>query len=138
LSTTARTGHAGSGKTSGPAEHDHLVERDLTADRLDQVWLTDITEYCTAKGKLYVCELKHMRSNRIVGCTLSDQLTTDLAVNGLRSSIARQSPVGTIGVESDKGSQFRARRYVAGLKANRLSGPTGRVAAAGDSASIEP
>ena len=47
-STTTRKGRKGSGKTPGPAVHDDLVERAFTAKRLDQVWLTDITEHPTA------------------------------------------------------------------------------------------
>jgi transposase InsO family protein len=136
-STTTRKGLKGSGKTPGPAVHDDLVERVFTADRLDQVWLTDITEHRTAEGKLYLCAFKDVCSNRIVGYALSDRMTAGLAVTGLRTAIARLSPVGTVIVHSDRGSQFRARRFVAVLKVNKLSGSMGRVAAAGDNAAME-
>ena len=62
-----RTRHKGSGKTPGPAVHDDLVERDFTAAAIDQVWLTDITEHWTGEGKVYVCAIKDLASNRIVG-----------------------------------------------------------------------
>ena len=43
--------------------HDDLVERVFTATRLNQLWLTDITEHWTAgiqadEGKLYLCAIK--------------------------------------------------------------------------------
>ncbi len=47
-STTTRKGRRGSKKRPGPAVHDDLVERDSTADRLDKVWLSDITEHPSA------------------------------------------------------------------------------------------
>ena len=72
-----------------------------------------------------------------IGYALSDRVTADLAVSGLRTAIARRSPVGTVIVHSDRGSQFRARKFVAVLKANKLSGSMGRVAAAGDNAAME-
>jgi putative transposase len=44
-SSTTRKCHKGPGTTPRPTEHDDLVERDFTAERLDQVWLMDITEH---------------------------------------------------------------------------------------------
>jgi hypothetical protein len=35
----------------GPPVHDDLVNRQFTADRPDELWLTDITEHPTAEGK---------------------------------------------------------------------------------------
>ena len=125
-STTIRKGRKGSGKPPGPAVHDDLVERDFTADRLDKVWLTDIAEHPTGEGKIYLCAFKDVCSNRIVGYAMSDRMTPDLAVIGLCTAIARRSPAGTVVVHSDRGSQFRARRYVAVLKAINLTGSMGR------------
>ncbi len=34
--------------------HDDLVERDFTADTVDELWLTDITEHWTDEGQLYL------------------------------------------------------------------------------------
>ena len=64
-------------------------------------------------------------------------MTKEIAVNALRSAIARRRYVGTVIVHSDRGSQFRSRDFVAVLKAAGLSGSMGRVAAAGDNAAVE-
>jgi transposase InsO family protein len=42
----------GRSRKVGPPVHDDLVQRDVTARRPDQLWLTDITEHPTAEGKL--------------------------------------------------------------------------------------
>jgi transposase InsO family protein len=34
------------------------VNRQFTASRPDELWLTDITEHPTAEGKLYLCAIK--------------------------------------------------------------------------------
>ena len=57
----------GSRKRPGPAVADDLVLRDFSAERPDEVWLTDITEHPTGEGKLYVCAAKDVCSRRIVG-----------------------------------------------------------------------
>jgi transposase InsO family protein len=64
-------------------------------------------------------------------------MTRQLAVNALRSAIARRRFVDKVIVHSDRGSQFRSRDFVAVLKAADLSGSVGCVAAAGDNAAME-
>lgn len=136
-STTIRKGRKGSGKRPGPAVHDDLVQRDFTASRPDEIWLTDITEHPTAEGKLYLCAIKDVFSNRIVGYSIADRMTARLATAALRSAIARRRPRGTVVVHSDRGSQFRSRSFRATLKAAELTGSMGRVGAAGDNAAME-
>jgi len=136
-STTTKKGRRSSGKIPGPAVHDDLVNRDFSAPAPNLVWLTDITEHPTAEGKLYACCIKDVFSNRIVGYALSDRMTADLATASLRSAVARRQPRGTVVVHSDRGGQFRSRKFRAVLKANTLTGSMGRVSSAGDNAAME-
>jgi putative transposase len=136
-STTVRKGRRGSGKTPGPAVHDDHVQRDFTAQRPDQVWLTDITEHPTAEGKLHCCAIKDVFSNRIVGYAIDERMTAQLTVTALRTALARRRPAGVVVVHSDRGSQFRARSFRAVLAAAGLQGSMGRVASAGDNAAME-
>jgi transposase InsO family protein len=136
-STTTRKGRRGSGKTPGPAVHDDLVQRNFTAERPDAVWLTDITEHPTLEGKLYCCAIKDVFSNRIVGYSISDRMTAQLAVTALRAAIARRQPAGTVVVHSDRGSQFRARKVHRALARHGLVGSMGQVGSAGDNAAME-
>jgi transposase InsO family protein len=136
-STTVRKGRHGSSKRPGPAVHDDLVLRNFTAETPNSVWVTDITEHPTSEGKLYCCLIKDLFSNRIVGYSINERMTRHLAVNALRSALARRSFTGTVIVHSDRGSQFRSRDFVAVLKAADLTGSMGRVAAAGDNAAME-
>jgi putative transposase len=104
-SITTRKGRRSSGKTPGPAVHDDLVNRDFTAPAPNLVWLTDITEHPTGEGKLYCCAIKDVFSNRIVGYSIADRMTAELAVGALRSAVARRQPQGTVVVHSDRGGQ---------------------------------
>jgi putative transposase len=124
------------GKKPGPPVHDDLVRREFTACSIDQLWFTDITEHPTSEGKLYLCSLMDACSTRLVGYSIGERVTSDLAVSALRNAIALRDPVNTT-VHSDRGSQFRSRMFVGVLKDHGLVGSMGRVASAADNAAIE-
>ena len=123
-------------RKAGPPVHDDLVLRQFTADRANQLWLTDITEHRTAEGKLYLCAIKDMYSRRIVGYSISDRMTSTLAVSAVRNAVRLRGPVDTI-LHSDRGSQFRSKIFVRTLKSDGLTGSMGRVGACGDNAAME-
>jgi putative transposase len=127
----------GSGKQPGPAVSDDLVQRDFTAARPDEIWLTDITEHGTGNGKVYVCAVKDVCSRRIVGWSIGHRMTAELADTALRMAIVRRRPSGTVIVHSDRGGQFRSLRYQRTLRVHGLQGSMGRVAPAGDNAAME-
>ncbi|MBC7290131.1 MAG: IS3 family transposase [Actinotalea sp.] len=125
------------GKKAGPPAHDDLVRRVFTADAPNRLWLWDITEHPTAEGKLYLCAVKDVFSSRIVGYSISDRMTSHLAVNALASAVARRGDVAGCVVHSDRGSQFRSRKVLAELARHDLVGSMGQVASAGDNAAME-
>jgi transposase InsO family protein len=97
------------------------VLRDFTATALNQLCLTDITEHWTDEGKLYLCAIKDVHSNRIVGYSIDSRMTAELAVAVLRNAVALRNPVGTT-LHSDRGSQFRSRKFVELLKETGITG----------------
>ncbi|OAV62773.1 integrase [Enteractinococcus helveticum] len=122
---------------AGPPVGDDLVQRDFTADAPNQVWLTDITEHWTAEGKLYLCAIKDLCGNKIVGYSIDKRMKARLAVDALEMAVAhRGNPAGVV-VHSDRGSQFRSQKFVRALKRHGLVGSMGRVGAAGDNAAME-
>jgi len=131
----------GSGKKAGPPVHDDHVQRDFTADAPDRVWLTDITEHWTGEGKLYLCAIKDVFSNRIVGYSIDSRMKSSLAVAALEQAVARRSLSGAdltgLTCHSNRGSQFRSRSFVTALNRHGIRGSMGRVGAAGDNAAME-
>ena len=136
----------GKGKKPGPPVHDdrcavtdkHGVTRHVfTADAPNQLWLTDITEHWTGEGKLYLCAVKDVYSNRIVGYSIDSRMKSRLAVAALSSAVARRGDVAGCIVHSDRGSQFRARKFVRALGRHDMVGSMGRVGACGDNAAME-
>ncbi|MET7319590.1 IS3 family transposase [Streptomyces sp. NPDC005549] len=122
---------------AGPPVHDDQVRRDFTAAGPNRLWLTDITEHATGEGKLYLCAVKDVYSSRIVGYSIDARMQSSLAVSALESAVARRGQVAGCIVHSDRGSQFRARAFVAVLARHSMVGSMGRVGAAGDNAAME-
>ena len=95
------------------------------------------TEHRTAEGKLYLCAIKDVCSNRIVGYSIDSRMRARLAVTALTNAVARRGEVAGCVVHTDRGSQFRSRKFVRALARHGLSGSMGRVGAAGDNAAME-
>ena len=136
----------GTSKRPGPPVHDdrcavtdkHGVTRHVfAADAPNQLWLTDITEHWTREGKLYLCAVKDVYSGRIVGYSMDSRMKSSLAVTALQSAVTRRGEVTGCIVHSDRGSQFRARKYVQALHRHDMVGSMGRVGACGDNAAME-
>ena len=113
------------------------MRRDFTAAGPNRLWLTDITEHATGEGKLYLCAVKDVYSGRIVGYSMDARMKSSLAVRALESAVARRGQVAGCTVHSDRGSQFRSRKFVSVLARHGLVGSMGRVGAAGDNAAME-
>jgi putative transposase len=126
----------GRSRTPGPPVHDDLVERAFTATTPNRLWLTDITEHPTTDGKLYLCAVKDACTNRIVGYSMAERMTSQLAVDALANAVALRRPTDTV-VHSDRGSQFRSHAFVRALRAAGLQGSMGRVGACADNAAME-
>ncbi len=127
------------GKKSSPGApaHDDLVRRVFVADRPNELWLTDLTEHRTDEGKLYLCAIKDVFSNRIVGYSIDDRMKARLAVSALDNAVARRGDVAGCVLHSDRGSQFRARQLHRCLARHEMVGSMGQVGSAGDNAAME-
>ena len=129
-------GHKGS-KPGAPA-HDDLVRRNFTADAPNRLWLADITEHRTAEGKLYLCAIKDVFSNRIVGWAIDSRMKARLVVAAIEMAVARRGvDVAGCILHSDRGSQFRSRKVHKSLSRHGLVGSMGQVGTAADNAAME-
>lgn len=135
--SSAQRRRRGKGKKAGPPVFDDHVQRQFRADAPNRLWLTDITEHWTNEGKLYCCASKDAHSNRIVGYSIDDRMTSKLAIDALRNAVARRRDVAGCILHADRGSQFRSRAMARELRRHDMVGSMGRVGAAGDNAAME-
>jgi transposase InsO family protein len=96
-------------RKAGAPAHDDLVAREFTADAANRLWLADLTEHWTGEGKLYLCAIKDVWSNRIVGYSIDSRMKSRLAVAALDNAVARRNAAGNevagCILHSDRGSQ---------------------------------
>ncbi len=134
-------GRNGKKRPPGTAAHPDLVQRIFTASAANELWLTDITEHRTAEGKLYVCAVKDVFSGRIVGYSIDSRMKSRLAVAALNNAVSMRAAAGAdvagCIVHSDRGSQFRSRKFLRALTGHHLVGSMGKVGSAGDNAAME-
>jgi putative transposase len=82
-----------------------LVERNFVADRLNQLWVADITYIPTWAGFLYLAVVLDAFSRRIVGWSMATTLHTQVVLDALNMALMTRRPKGVIH-HSDQGSQY--------------------------------
>jgi transposase InsO family protein len=85
-----------------------LVERDFTAARPNQLWVSDLTYVATWRGFVYVAFVIDVFSRRIVGWRVSSSLRSDLALDALEQAICEreESRDDRLIHHSDRGTQY--------------------------------
>ena len=92
----------------------------------NQLWVGDITYIRIAAGFVYLAVILDAWSRRVIGCALSRQIDTRLALAALRAAIEiRQPPRGCIH-HSDRGAQYAAEPYCRELAEHGLVGSMSR------------
>jgi len=90
-----------------------LVQRDFTAQRPNQLWVSDLTYVATWSGFVYVALVIDVYSRRIVGWRVSNSLHSDLALDALEQAIWDRLEAAQDGLvhHSDRGVQYVSIRY---------------------------
>src|SRR5699024_4666452 len=94
-------------------------------------------EHHTREGRLYLCAVKDVFSNKIVGYSIDSRMKARIAVNALEMAVTHRGNPRCVIVHSDRGSQFRSDRFLKTLRRHKLHGSMGQVGAAGDNAAME-
>jgi putative transposase len=93
-----------------------LLNRDFTAERSDQRWVADITEFACRDGKLFLAGIKDLHDRGLAGWSMGERQVTDLVVSALVMALARRAPDGELIHHADRGSQYTSLEF-----SNRLA-----------------
>ena len=93
--------------------------RNLTIDRPNQVWATDITYIPMKKGFVYLAAIVDWHSRKVLSWRVSNTLTTDFCIDALNEGIARHGRPETF--NTDQGSQFTSLEFTQVLKDNQIA-----------------
>jgi transposase InsO family protein len=89
------------------------VNRVFTAERPNQLWVSDFTYVSTWQGWLYVAFVIDVYARRIVGWRVSRSMQTDFVLDALEQALYERQPerAESLVHHSDRGSQYVSIRY---------------------------
>ena len=96
-----------------PERPGDLVDRNFTATRPNQLWVSDLTYVATWRGFVFVAFVIDVFARRIVGWRVSSSLRTDLVLDALEQAIYDRCGTALEGLihHSDRGTQYLSMRY---------------------------
>ncbi len=115
----------------------NLLERDFTAERPNEKWVTDITYIATNEGWLYLAVVMDLFSRRIVGWAMRADMTAQLVVDALQMATANRRPPAGLLHHSDRGSQYCSHFYQQQLAQYQMVVSMSRKGDCYDNAAIE-
>ena len=81
------------------------LQRDFTAQRPNQVWVSDLTYLRVGRGWLYLVVFIDLYSRRVVGWALSSALDHRVALVALQRAVVHRRPPRGLIIHSDRGVQ---------------------------------
>ena len=98
----------------------HVLDRDFTATRPNEKWVTDITYIRTGEGWAYLAAVEDLYSRAIVGWAMSDAPDTALVRRAWDAAVTRRRPGPDLIVHSDRGCQYTSAEYRRALADRRV------------------
>ena len=98
----------------------NLLQRNFHADKPNQKWVTDVTEFSLFGDKLYLSPILDLYSSDLVSYTISDRPVLSMVTSMLDKAL-EQIPDGTnLILHSDQGWQYQHAEYQRYLKEHNI------------------
>jgi putative transposase len=89
----------------------NILDRVFEASAPNQKWVADFTYIWTAEGWLYVAVVIDLFSRRVVGWSMSANMTAQLVTDALIMAIWRRGKPDSLLHHSDQGSQYTSEQF---------------------------
>jgi putative transposase len=119
-----------------PALIPNILQRQFTASRANQAWVTDITYIRTWQGWLYLAVVVDLFSRKVVGWATKPTIHKELVLEALRKAVRRRRPRGAI-IHSDQGTQYSSDAWRRFCNAHQLEPSMSRKGNCWDNAVVE-
>ncbi len=90
--------------------------QDLRMNRINQVWVADITYIHLLTCFVYLAVILDVYSRKVIGYALSRNIDTQLTLSALRMAISRRNPPHGCIHHSDRGVQYASKDYIKELE----------------------
>ena len=91
--------------------YNNLFNRDFTADKPNQKWVTDISYIHSKEGVLYLSMIRDLFDNSIVSYKTSTSQSTNLVLRTIKSAMNKEKVTKKIQLHSDQGFQYTLYQY---------------------------
>lgn len=88
------------------AEKKDYLNRNFTAARPNQIWVSDITSFKVKRYRMYFCAIIDLYSRMIVGFRVSRNASTRLVTSTFRSAFRKRGAPKSLTFHSDRGTQY--------------------------------
>ena len=95
---------------------DNIIDRNFTADKPDQKWTTDVSQFDLPFGKCYLSPILDMYTNEIISHDLSLHPNYEQIANMLDRAFCDHPDLEGLIFHSDQGWQYQMRKYSEALK----------------------
>jgi transposase InsO family protein len=109
----------------------------INNNRAESVWASDITFIRTREGWLYLSAVMNVRSRKIIGFSMMNELTQELTVSALKQAVERERPDEGLIHHSDRGRQYATYTYQDLLERHGIASSMSRKGNCYDNAHIE-
>lgn len=99
----------------------NLLDRNFTANRLNQAWVSDITYIRTKKGWLYLTTIMDLYDRQVIGWSLSNRLYTNRTIiPAWKMATSKREITKPLLFHSDRGIQYASKEFRKFIKANSM------------------
>ena len=128
--------------TTTDSDHDYVIapnilNRDFTATRPDEKWVSDITYLWTSQGWVYLAAVMDLFSRRIVGWAIADNMQAELVCKAIQMAIESRQPTEPLLYHSDRGIQYVSEDFQEYMKPANITCSMSRKGNCWDNAPIE-
>lgn len=89
----------------------NLLQRNFHADRPNQKWVTDVTEFSLFGQKLYLSPILDLCSSDLVSCTISDRPVISMVTSMLDKAFEQIPDDTNLILHSDQGWHYQHKQY---------------------------
>ena len=115
----------------------NLLNRDFHADRPNQKWVTDVTEFSLFVEKLYLSPILNLHSSDLVSYTISERPALSMVTSMLDKAFEKIPDATNLILHSDQGWQYQHRQYQRMLREKGIRQSMSRKENCLDNAAIE-